>query len=139
MVDTKGLVDKKARVKEYVCVACIGALGYSLLEILWRGHTHWSMTLTGGLCLPLIYQVHAARRPGLLGRSLICAGIVTTVEFLVGVTVNLLLGWHVWDYSEQRFNLLGQVCPLFSLLWCLLSMAIYPLCHALRRHFRHIA
>ena len=26
-----------------------GALGYGLLEISWRGWTHWSMLLSGGL------------------------------------------------------------------------------------------
>ena len=27
-----------------------GALGYGLIEILWRGHTHPSMLTAGGIC-----------------------------------------------------------------------------------------
>ena len=123
------------KVREYAWVAVIGAAGYSLLEILWRGHTHWSMTLAGGVCLPLIYKVHAGERHCLAVRSVICSGIITTVEFAVGVVVHLLLGWQVWDYSGLRFNLLGQICLLYSLLWGLLSAAICPVCRALKKHF----
>ena len=32
-----------------------GASFYSLLETIWRGHTHWSMGLTGGLVLLTVY------------------------------------------------------------------------------------
>ena len=35
---------------ELLSVFSIGAAGYSLLEILWRGNTHWTMTLAGGIC-----------------------------------------------------------------------------------------
>ena len=122
------------KVREYAWVAVIGAAGYSLLEILWRGHTHWSMTLAGGICLPLIYRVHAGERHCLAVRSVICSGIITTVEFAVGVVVNLLLGWQVWDYSAQPGNILGQICPLFCFLWFLLSLPILLLCGWLRHH-----
>lgn len=30
-------------------------------------------------------------------------------------------GWRVWDYSHLPGNLLGQVCPQFTMLWCLAS------------------
>ena len=35
----------------------IGGLGYGLLEILWRGRTHWSMLLTGGVCFIALYKL----------------------------------------------------------------------------------
>ena len=28
----------------------IGAVGYGLIEIIWRGYTHWSMLGAGGIC-----------------------------------------------------------------------------------------
>ena len=43
--------------------------------------------------------------------------IVTALEFLTGCVVNLRLHWAVWDYSANRFQLLGQVCALYSFLW----------------------
>lgn len=49
---------------------------------------------------------------------------MTTFEFCVGMMVNVWYGWHVWDYSREPGNLLGQVCPLFSFAWFLLCLAI---------------
>lgn len=50
---------------------------------------------------------------------------IVIAEFLTGYIVNLWLGWNVWDYSNMPFNLLGQICPLFALLWIPVStMAI---------------
>ncbi len=31
------------------------------------------------------------------------------------------LGWDVWDYSDLPGNFLGQICPQFAALWCILS------------------
>ena len=52
---------------------------------------------------------------------LIGAGIITTLEFITGVIVNLILNLNVWDYSLEPYNLLGQVCLAYSNLWFLLS------------------
>ena len=38
-------------------VFSLGGLGYGGIEILWRGATHWSMLLTGGVCLLLLEQL----------------------------------------------------------------------------------
>lgn len=48
---------------------------------------------------------------------------VTIIEFLSGLLLNRVLHLNVWDYSDRPLNLLGQVCPLFFLLWI-------PLCAA---------
>ena len=32
-----------------ILIFSIGACGYGLIEILWRGYTHWSMLGAGGL------------------------------------------------------------------------------------------
>ena len=36
--------------KEKIVLFSIGAMGYGLIEILWRGYTHWSMLTAGGIC-----------------------------------------------------------------------------------------
>ena len=46
-----------------------------------------------------------------------CAAAVTTVEYFTGVLVNLRLGWNVWSYADRPLNVLGQICPLYSLFW----------------------
>ena len=97
----------------------VGGISYGLLELLWRGRTHWTMLLLGGVCFLCIGTI---RRKGfsLPLRSLLCALI-------------LRLHWAVWDYSANRFQLLGQVCALYSFLWLLLSLPACALAKALDR------
>lgn len=125
---------KAGRIGEYGAVFCIGMLGYSALEILWRGYTHWTMSLTGGTCLVLLDQLalHTAQW-GLMRRCAAGCGVITGVEFLVGCVVNLLLDWNVWDYSHMPFQLLGQVCLGFSMLWFLLCIPLLMGAPLLRR------
>lgn len=122
---------------EYLIVYAFGGLAYALLEILWRGWTHWSMILCGGLCFLLMYLISGSAM-GLVRKCVLSAAAITTVEFFTGCLVNLRLHWQVWDYSASRFNLLGQICPGFMLLWLLLSVPGLLLCDTLRRLFEKI-
>ena len=53
-------------------------------------------------------------------QSLIGTLIVTSVEFIFGIVLNVLLGLSLWDYSDMMFNVMGQVCLLYAVLWFLL-------------------
>lgn len=103
----------------------IGGIGYSLIEVLWRGYTHPSMGIVGGLCLVAIWFIN-----GLLGekpivlRALCCAALITGVELLSGIFLNIVLKLDVWDYSDRALNFMGQICALYSLLWFLLSCGV---------------
>lgn len=124
------------RVKELSFVYLIGAAGYSLIEILWRGFTHWTMTLTGGACFLCIYITNAKLKAARLWeRCLIGSGIITTAEFCVGCVVNIALKWNVWDYSSMHFNLLGQICPLYSALWFVLCAPVSALGNGIQKMF----
>lgn len=104
------------------CFAC-GAVCYSCAEILWRGHTHWTMILTGGICTALIYAMNRRMRYKSLALRCLCGcGIITATELCVGLVVNRLLGWAVWDYSDMRFNFLGQICLPYCAMWYILSI-----------------
>ncbi len=94
-----------------------GAAGYSCCEIIWRGHTHWTMTLTGGLCLLGIHLINQNSRGGFLRKTLEGTALITGLEFAVGCIVNRMLGWGVWDYSSLPLNIMGQICPQYILLW----------------------
>ncbi len=127
---------QKRRYGTLAVIFAIGAAGYSLLEILWRGYTHWTMALTGGVCLAAIYALEKRlRRCELWLKCAVGTSVITAAEFLVGCVVNRGLGWAVWDYSGRRGNLLGQICPLFCLIWFALCTALFPLCRRLRVHF----
>lgn len=102
----------------------IGGLIYILIEMLWRGRTHWTMFILGGICfvgIGLINELRSWQMP-LYQQTLISAVLITVMEFITGCTVNLLLKWEVWDYSNIPFNILGQICVLFMLLWIILSV-----------------
>ena len=100
-----------------------------LLELLWRGWTHGTMFLAGGLCFTLIGHLGEIPDPlPLPGRALAGAGIITMVELGAGLLFNR--GYQVWDYRKVPGNLWGQICPLFSLLWipvALGAMGLYAL------------
>lgn len=108
-------------------LTAIGGLGYNLIELLWRGRTHWSMFFVGGACFQLIGQVGRRVRAPLAVRCGLCALGITAVELISGCILNLWLDLNVWDYSRQRFNIKGQVCLLYSVFWLLLSVAAIPL------------
>jgi len=112
----------------------LGGLCYNLLELLWRGRTHWSMFLVGGLCFECIGLIHRHfRHRHLVVRSLLGSAAVTVVEFVSGCVVNLWWGLGVWDYSGVPLNVAGQVCLLYSVFWAVLAGAVGPLYACLRR------
>lgn len=104
---------------------------YGLCELLFRGWTHWSMLLAGGVSLLLILLGSGAGP--LWQKWVLGCALITAVEFLSGCILNLGLGWGIWDYSAHPLNLMGQICPLFCLFWLLLSIPAVALCRYLRR------
>lgn len=119
---------------ELLPVFALGSILYGLTEILWRGWTHWTMLLCGGICFTLMYLVSGSEL-SLVKKWLLSTCIITTVEFVAGCIVNLRLHWQVWDYSSLPFNLLGQICPRFILMWFALSIPGLALCTLLHRLF----
>lgn len=135
----------KAILKAIILMA-VGGMLYALFEIGFRGYTHWTMIIVGGLCfylIGLINEIIPAQKK-IWKQCLIGSLVVTAVEFVSGCIINLWLGWGVWDYSDMPFNILGQVCLPFSALWVLLSaLAIilddylrYWLYHEEKPHYR---
>ena len=96
----------------------IGGLIYILIELVARGRTHWTMFIVGGVAFFLIGCINEKYRSmALVKQMIIGSAVITLLEFVCGCIVNLMLGWNVWDYSNMPFNLLGQICLPFSLLW----------------------
>lgn len=103
---------------------CIGGLVYICIELLYRGRTHISMFFVGGFCsfnIGLINEVIPWEMPLVL-QSIIGSCIVTATELATGIVLNRWLQLGVWDYSNMRFNFMGQICLEFSLLWVLASL-----------------
>ena len=114
---------------EYFVVFLFGGTAYFLIEIIWRSYSHICMFFAGGICFSLIYFFEKRlRRQSLFFRCFVYASTITAVEFVFGVIFNILLGFEIWDYSDRAFNILGQVCVLFFVLWMLLSLPAIYLC-----------
>ena len=111
-----------------ITVFILGGMAYGLMEVLFRGHTHWSMVITGGACVLTLYLIMDwTMNLPLVVAALSGAGIITFYEFCVGMLVNVSFGWHVWDYSSMPGNILGQICPLFTGLWFAMCLVFFGL------------
>ena len=105
-----------------------GGFIYYIIELMWRGHSHPSMFLVGGLCFVLIGGInnYLPWSLGIVQQSLIGAVIITAVELIAGLIVNVWLGLGVWDYSNLPLNFMGQISLLFFVLWIpLATVAIF--------------
>ena len=61
----------------------LGYFTYSLMEILFRGYTHWTMAVTGGITAAALYLLHrSAPAHTLLLQCLCGALLITAIEFL---------------------------------------------------------
>ncbi len=111
-----------------------GSCAYPTLEMAWRGHTHYSMALAGGVCLCLIDHICCGLLEGrsLFTRCLAGSGLITGVELAAGIIVNQVMGLVVWDYSDMPMNIMGQVCLPYSVLWFGLTLPAMALCGLLR-------
>lgn len=108
---------------KYYTLGTLGGVIYVFIELMWRGYSHWSMFLLGGICfiaLGLINEVIPWEMP-LMAQMFIGCVIITALEFITGCIVNLWLGWDVWDYSDLPYNLLGQISLKSSVGWYFLS------------------
>lgn len=123
-------------IKRYGLFFIIGAIGYAAIEIIWRGHTHWSMMIAGGLAF-VMFSIVSERLRGknILVKAAVCGLGVTAIEFVFGVIFNLWLKMNVWDYSYMPLNILGQICPVFTLMWVGLAIAFLPFADALNKDY----
>lgn len=108
---------------KFLILLSSGGLTYVLIELLFRGRSHWSMFLVGGICFVLIGGLNNwfPWNWSILRQMGISAVIVTVVEFVSGILLNLVLKWDVWDYSNMPFNIYGQICLPFTVIWFFLS------------------
>lgn len=103
---------------------CAGGALYIVIELLWRGHTHWTMFILGGICFYYIGLINEefTWEMSLIKQMLIGAIVITMLELLFGMLVNGVYNLNVWDYSNMPFNFLGQICLPYSILWFFISL-----------------
>ena len=114
--------------KRYAVFFILGGVGYGIIEFFWRGYTHWSMMIAGGMAF-ISFSLIADKlsEVPLILKAMLGAACVTVIEFVFGVVFNIALGMEVWDYGSESYNLMGQICPRFTALWVILSLIFIPI------------
>lgn len=116
-------------------VFSLGAFGYGLIEILWRGHTHWSMLTAGGLSFLGLSRIEQTmRKASLIKKAFLGCALITGIEYIFGIIFNVVLKKNVWNYSRMPMNIGGQVCALYSFFWFILSFIFIPFAGKLNQH-----
>jgi len=117
-----------------------GGICYLGIELLWRGTTHWSMGITGGLSAAVIYffAVTCPEVPFWV-QCITGSVFITFFELITGILVNGVFHLAVWDYSGKPINLWGQICFRYSLYWVVLSGVVIKLSRVVHPLFQKAA
>lgn len=112
-------MNKKSIFMKYLFLFWFGGSFYITLEVFYRMYSHYSMFLLAGTVFIIVDGLNEvwSWETGLIKQVLIGTIIALIGEFVTGCIVNLWLGLNIWDYSDLPFNLLGQICPQFALVW----------------------
>lgn len=113
----------------------MGYFCYSLVEIVLRGYTHWTMCLTGGFVMTILYAINSRRTMTLMKSCALGSLFITMTELAVGIFDNIIMHWNVWDYSNMPFNFLGQICIPFSAFWFVLCIPARLICKHIMARF----
>jgi Protein of unknown function (DUF1113). len=109
---------------KYLTVLFIGGMTYYTIEHLWRGYSHWTMWFAGGLGIIAIGALNDNQfewNMSLTSQMFLSGIAVTGIELCFGILFNMILKWHIWDYSMIPYNFLGQICMSYFGFWQILS------------------
>ena len=119
-----------SRVLKVLTIWFLMGMVYFVIEGIWRipkgGDANISMLFVGGLCgllIGSINQIPKFYNMSVFKQSLIGTGIVLVIEYTAGYILNIKMGLDIWDYSNMFFNINGQICLEFGLLWLLIMPA----------------
>ena len=113
--------------KVLILWAVIGSM-YFILEGIWHipsgGYANIIMLPIGGLCglcIGAINQIPKFYNMKIIFQCAISTIIVLYIEFISGCILNLGLNLNIWDYSDHAFNILGQICLYYGVMWFSIS------------------
>ena len=116
--------DKLKNCGKLLILFILGGLIYMGMEMLFRGRTHWTMGIVGGICFLIIGGLnnYYTWDMSIIKQGVIGSLVITAMELVTGIILNLFLKLNIWDYSTMPFNILGQICLPFTLLWIPVSI-----------------
>ena len=95
---------------KYLVLMDVGGAVYVLLELAWRGRSHWTMFVLGGLCfigLGLINEVLPWDMP-LWEQAAFGVLLITVLEFFTGCVVNLMRAGRCGTTAACRGTFWGR-------------------------------
>lgn len=109
---------------KYIILLIYGGVIYYFIELMYRGYSHYTMILVGGLCFICIGLLNEFYnyKMSFIKQMIISSVIVTVIEFIAGVILNIWLKLDIWDYSNIKFNILGQISLQTSIIWFFLAL-----------------
>lgn len=127
----------KNQLFKYAFLMWFGGSFYVTLEVIYRQYSHISMLILAGLvfiAVDLLNEIWSWELQ-LVWQILIGTVIATLGEFVTGCIVNLWLGLNVWSYEGMWGNVLGQICPQFTLIWMPIILLAIVLADVIRWKF----
>jgi uncharacterized membrane protein len=109
---------------KYLILFIVDGSVYVFMEMLFRGYSHISMFILGGICGIIIGGLNNwySWDMSIIKQMFISGIIITILEYITGYIVNIKLKLNVWDYSNMPFNIDGQICLPFSIGWVCISL-----------------
>jgi uncharacterized membrane protein len=122
---------------KYLVLSITGGIIYYIIELLWRGYSHWTMTIVGGICFILVGMINEFYTwdMALISQMFLSAIIITGMELIAGIILNIFLVLNIWDYSNLPYNFIGQICLLYTNIWFILSLPAILLDDYIRYRF----
>lgn len=83
------------------------------------------MFVLGGLCfisIGAIKEYLCLFKKSLLIQQGMSSLVITVLELIFGLILNVSLGLGIWDYSNLKFNFMGQISLRYSIFWFFLSL-----------------
>lgn len=88
---------------------------------------------TGGLILYLIFDTELSFINSdileITLKVIVSSILLTLIEFISGYISLKYYHNRLWDYSDRKFNIMGIICPQFSLAWAVLVIIFYFTCY----------
>jgi uncharacterized membrane protein/HD superfamily phosphodiesterase len=111
-----------------------------IIEVLYRSISQRQLINAGflyGPFIPLygfgaafIISLESLIHPWPLPIELIFYGIaLTLIEYFTGFTFEKVFKLKLWDYSDNRFNIHGRACLLFSTFWTIMALGFVTFIH----------
>ncbi|MBU2649718.1 MAG: hypothetical protein KKA81_02180 [Bacteroidetes bacterium] len=77
----------------------------------------------------IIALSHVLKDESIYVQIFVYGTLPTVIEFFVGILSEVLFGLKLWDYSENKFNLMGRICLSFSTGWAILTLVMITVVH----------